>query len=44
MRAKVLFKEFPQLTTAFSEIQLRLGMGLGVTAADLNLVTASGTI
>lgn len=42
VRAKVLFKEFPQLTTAFSEIQLRLGMGLGVTAADLNLVTASG--
>jgi RNA recognition motif-containing protein len=39
VRAKVLFKEFPQLTTAFSEIQLRLGMGLGVTAADLNLPT-----
>lgn len=37
VRAKQLFKEFPQLTTAFSEIQLMLGMGLGLTAADLNI-------
>ena len=37
VRAKQLFKEFPQLTTAFSEIQLKLGMGLGLSAADLNM-------
>ena len=36
IRAKQLFKEFPQLTTAFSEIQMMLGMGLGLTQADLN--------
>lgn len=35
VRAKQLFKEFPQLTTAYSEIQMKLGMGLGITQADL---------
>ena len=34
-RARQLFKEFPQLITAFSDIQLMLGMGLGITASDL---------